>query len=426
MRSFLLIFALAFFTSSIFAQDVPEQLFSSLPDDVTPALSERGKYAVGVKTIAIINDKHVNALKPAENTRPLTVEVWYPSNTTSSETTQYDNQTRSGVKFSIEANAIRDAALLNNSGTKFPVVVLSHGYTGYRTIMFHIGEHLASHGYIAIGIDHTDSTNTDIDFANDAGAGFLSTLMNRAKDQQFVLDWVTSESEFAVALDPDNAGLVGYSMGGYGAVNTIGGCYAFTSQHVNAISGSNDAISNDAIAGALNNCAAGRKEGEDPRWKAAVVMAPWGGQLKIFSSQSLAKIKVPTLYMSGDFDDIVGYEGVRWLFNEHKPSRALLLTYHHARHNIGPHPAPKAAYKNELDIGHYREPSWDSETLAIINQHFTLAMMDCNVKNISTACEYLAVRGSSNQIPVDGIRPEPWKGFDDRYSTGMTMEANTP
>jgi pimeloyl-ACP methyl ester carboxylesterase len=117
-------------------------------------------------------------------------------------------------------------------------------------------------------------------------------------------------------------------MGGYGAVNTIGGCYAFTSQHVNAISGSNDAISNDAIAGALNNCAAGRKEGEDPRWKAAVVMAPWGGQRKIFSSQSLAKIKVPTLYMSGDFDDIVGYEGVRWLFNEHKPSRALLLTYH--------------------------------------------------------------------------------------------------
>ncbi|WP_371194840.1 alpha/beta hydrolase family protein [Glaciecola sp. SC05] len=426
MRGFILLFALSFFTSSALTQTPPEQLFSGLPDDVTPELSKRGQFAVGVKTITVVNDKHLNPLDPTELERSLTLEVWYPTSSSDAEKTYYTDETRSGFTFSIQADAVRDAAVLNDKESVFPVVVISHGYTSYRTAMFHIGEHLASHGYIAVGIDHTGSTNADIDFATNPGAGFLSTLMNRARDQQFTLDWLTGDSEFAELADASSAGVIGHSMGGFGAINTIGACYDFTAPFVAGLSGSEDETANTQLASVLNICSANRENGTDPRWKAAAILAPWGGQHKLFSAESLASVNVPTIYISGDLDDISGYDGIRWMFDNHSFSSTYLLTYHEARHNIAHHPAPKAAYSNELDIGHYYESSWNSETLALINQHIILATMDCYLKSNDKACEYLSIRGSSNQIPVDGEKPAPWKGFDDRFSTGMTMEAKTP
>ena len=42
------------------------------------------------------------------------------------------------------------------------------------------------------------------------------------------------------SIDNNKAGLIGYSMGGYGAVNTIGGCYNFTEATSSAITGIKD------------------------------------------------------------------------------------------------------------------------------------------------------------------------------------------
>lgn len=402
----------------------PEQLFKPLPADVTPQLSQFGDYTVGVKTVSVTIEDYQNPFNPGLDSRPLTLEAWYPAKADTGEPASYINETRSGAVFELAGKALRDASPVESG--QYPVIVISHGYTGYRTIMFHIAEHLASHGYIVVGIDHTDSTNADVDFSADPGAGFLSTLVNRSLDQQFVLDWALGESFVAKISDAASAGLIGYSMGGYGAINTIGGCYAFTEHHVAAISGSQDSAANQALAMGLNQCAARRQEGADPRWKAAVLLAPWGGQHQVFAPDSLAKIKVPSLYIAGDLDDISGYSGIHWLYEQHQLPATQILTYHYARHNIAPHPAPAAAMSNELDIGHYWDATWDMQALAMTNQHFTLAMMNCHVKQSSDACKYLAVRGSSNQHPIDGKKPDPWIGFDDRYSTGMSMQAKQP
>ena len=94
---------------------------------------------------------------------------------------------------------------------KYPLVVLSHGYTGYRTLMFYLAEHLASHGYIVAGIDHTDSTNAEINLKTAPFAGFVSTLLNRYRDQQFVLDQLRREPKLTDdRLDCDKAAAVGY------------------------------------------------------------------------------------------------------------------------------------------------------------------------------------------------------------------------
>ena len=42
----------------------------------------------------------------------------------------------------------------------FPIVIYSHGWTGFRTITVNQIENLVSHGYIVVAPDHTYSTVT--------------------------------------------------------------------------------------------------------------------------------------------------------------------------------------------------------------------------------------------------------------------------
>ena len=408
---------------------IAEQLYTPLPEAVIPELASQGKYTVGVKTLKVINQKQFNPVTQEASDRPLTLEIWYPAFIPNKkEKTTYENETRSGIPFSIQANAYRDAnILIGDKGNKFPLVVISHGYTGYRSLMFYLGEHLASHGYIVAAIDHTDSTNAEVDMAKAPFAGFFSTLLNRSRDQQFTLDYLTTNEHFASkVIDTNNAGLVGYSMGGYGAVNTIGGCYNFNEQTAAMFTDTKNPEKFKQAMSLLNSCAGGQYKDVkvSDKWKSVVAISPWGGQLNLFKDDNLATITTPILYVAGDLDDISGYDGIKSIFNKTGSNSKFLLTYENARHNIAPHPAPHVAKTSELDIGHYYEPVWGSMRLNNINKHFTLAMMDCYIKADKDKCAYLELSGSSNQLSENGKVPEPWKGFDHRYSTGMSWLGN--
>jgi dienelactone hydrolase len=108
------------------------------------------------------------------------------------------------------------------------LVIISHGYPGNRFLLSHLGENLASKGYVVVSIDHTDSTY------NDQGA-FGSTLLNRPLDQLFVLNEMArlNSSDGGTGLkglvNADLTALIGYSMGGYGVVNTLGGGFTAAS-----------------------------------------------------------------------------------------------------------------------------------------------------------------------------------------------------
>jgi len=350
--------------------------------------------------------------------RPLTLEVWYPAHKNSEgEGAQYDNETRTGEPFSIRGRAYRDAQPAGEGD--FPLVVVSHGYTGFRTIMFYLGEHLASHGYVVAAIDHTNSTNADIDFENDPGAGFVSTLMNRSRDQQFVLE-AFADADFALSAitNTDRAGLLGYSMGGYGALNTVGGCYDFSPGTLQQI-GFPEPMAKK-LAPVFNFCNAGR-ERVDPRWSAMVALSPWGQEHGVHDPDSLGKIDVPSLLMVGEQDDIVGFDpGVKSIYEAMAPQERHMLVYENARHNIAPHPAPEVAYNNLDDLGHHIEPAWSVEQLNSINQHFVLAFMDCHVKAQSSACDFLPTTERALQTKrADGSFTPAWPGFKDRWGAAM-------
>lgn len=397
-----------------------ENLYTIKPSRL-PELAKPGEFTVGVKTLSVSNPGQLSMTDfSSKIDRSLTLEVWYPGNAKDASLATYKNETRLGKSFEIQGKAYRDVEAVKNQS--FPLVVLSHGYTGYRTIMYYLGEHLASHGYVVAAIDHTDSTNAEIDFQNAPFAGFPSTLMNRARDQQFVLDKFSENGfEFASIVDNDRAAVIGYSMGGYGAVNTVGGCYQFSKESLMQLGYPEDAAT--GLAPLFSFCHAGRAS-VDPRWKAMIAFAPWGQELQLHAPDALSKIKVPTLYVSGDHDDISGHEhGVKKLFEQTSPADNYLLTYREARHNIATHPAPEVAHAEDIDLGHYEEPAWDVEVINHNNEHFALAFLDCYVKGDKARCEYLPKRENSNQVKQpDGKLTPTWPGFPDRWATGMSFE----
>lgn len=407
---------------------------SNVHPDMLPELSTKGPLKVGVRTSAITHANYVDPFTQQVVPRSLTLEIWYPSADKSLKRASYENELRSGIKFSMLGEATRDVKM--DVSEQWPLVVLSHGYTGYRTIMYYLGEHLASHGYVVVGIDHTDSTNQDIEFATAPFAGFMSTLINRSRDQQMVLDHLSKAEHVkrmlgdTVSWTANNAGVIGYSMGAYGAINTVGGCYDFSAALLASFIQSEDEAQIKGMQAVLNTCSAGQypenvsgKEVQtDPRWKAMMAFAPWGGQHKVFSYNSLANITVPSMLVSGDLDDVSIYAGIQDIYAQFASNDHFLLTYMNARHNIAPHPAPKEAWTVEIDFGHYLEPAWSSQQLNHNNKHFALAMMDCYLKDDANACGYLELSGNSNQVNPEGGLSEPWKGFDNRYSTGMMFE----
>lgn len=399
-----------------------EQLFTEQPT-VTPALANNGGWPVGVKTIQLVNADQLNTTDFTSTTdRALTVEVWYPARAPKSTRTQratYEDQTRSGASFSLQGEAVRNAKQALGK-EQFPLVVISHGYTGYRSIMFYLAEHLASHGYVVASIDHTDSTNAEIDFATAPGAGFVSTLLNRARDQQFVLEALNNGKthKLATLIDPERAAVIGYSMGGYGALNTVGGCYDFSVPFLQGMGIPAEAA--PSMTPLFNICAAGR-ESADPRWRAMIAISPWGGEQNVHSAEALAALRMPMMFVAGDQDDISGYEdGIKKLYEQTGSTEKVLMVYENARHNTAAHPAPKVAYSNDLDIGHYFEPSWNSETITRINEHMTLAFLNCHVKADEKACGYLPAREDITQHKQsDGKLSPPWPGFSDRWGAGV-------
>ena len=396
-----------------------EQLYTDQPT-VTPELAMPGEYSVGVSTLQAVNPTQLSTVDfKSLLDRPLTLEVWYPASITKdSIPSSYKNVTRSHQAFEIQATAFRDAAPLDSKAS-FPLIVLSHGYTGYRTIMFYLGEHLASHGYVVVGIDHTDSTNAEVDFSKNAGAGFASTLRNRARDQQFVLDYFSQQkTPLAKIVNTDHAGIIGYSMGAYGAINTVGGCYNYSDAGLQAVGV--PAELSKALVPVFNSCNAGRTK-PDPRWKAMMAFSAWGGELDVHSAESLKSIKVPSFYASGSLDDIVGFEnGVKKLYQNTGAPSTFLMVYENARHNIAAHPAPQVAYSNDLDIGHHYEPSWDIETLNRINKHMSLAFLNCFIKGSEFHCEYLPAKEDVSQSKMaDGKMSPAWPGFKERWGSGI-------
>ena len=403
-----------------------------------PELASYGPHAVGVRTVEVVDEGRLDVLavdaeaplpEPLPTAdRALTLEVFYPAAEGSEGDTALRALMRDGeTEVTLRGRAVRDAEP-DAEGGPYPLVVVSHGYPGNRFLMAHLAENLASRGYVAASVDHPDSTYDDF-------GPFGSTLVNRPLDQLFVVGAMAELSEgdgfLSGMVDAERTGIVGYSMGGYGAVIAAGA--GVTPEGIAF------AEERGAPHGLLSVHEAG-SEGFadlfDPRLKAVVAFAPWGRARGFWDAEGLAELRVPTLFVVGSQDDVSGYEdGVRLIWEEATGAERALLTFEGAMHNAGaPYPAPPESYAYDEGLGfapfeHYADPVWDTVRLGDVAQHFTTAWLDRHLKGDEAMAPYLDLvpvsdEGVFSEAEGGGFAEDHthWTGFPDRTAKAMRLE----
>ncbi len=406
---------------------------------IAPELAAYGRDAVGVRTLTLVDRNRADVLNTKEGAptarddRRLVVEVWYPATLAAGQMpggTYHTTARNPSIAVTLQGRAVRDARPASEGGP-FPLVILSHGYPGNRYLMSHLGENLASKGFIVVAIDHTDSTY-------DEQRAFASTLYNRPFDQLFVLDEMArlaapgSGSFLSGRLDATRTGIVGYSMGGYGVINVIGGGYSEASQTMRG-------APPNRLLGERSASSAAYRSSIDPRVKAAIAIGPWGMQAGIWDAEGLRGIRTPVLLVAGSVDDISGYaKGTRALFEGAVNADRYLLTFVNANHNAAaPHPVPvevqDAADASLVSYTHHADAVWDTVRMNNILQHFATAYFDRHLKGDVSKQAYLDVvpAGSEAAYAVDREGRELpahtyWKGFRRGTAVGLTLEHATP
>jgi len=399
-----------------------------------PELAAYGNHKVGVHTLTLTHPSQIDILQldPAKPKpqplptydRPLTVEVWYPAIDSAAGDTALKAYIRDGkTQVVLQGKAMRDASPLKAKGP-FPLVLVSHGYPGNRFLLSHLAENIASKGYVVASIDHTDSTYR-------TQSAFASTLVNRPVDQQFVLEQVdrlsNDKASFLYQLaDANNTALIGYSMGGYGALITAGA--SVTDMAVNN--------PRSAPFGTLKRHQAAFHAPVDSRLKTVIAFAPWGMNYAMFSAETLGSVSVPMMLVAGSQDDVSGYEnGVRAIWQGMSNIERALLTYDNANHNAGAvMPAPKEAFyfNDALGFnvsGHYIDAVWDNVRMNNIAQHFVTAWLGKFLKNNAGMESYLDLTPIANEgvwaVSDKGENQDGhtyWKGFDKRTAKGLRFE----
>jgi len=219
-------------------------------------------------------------------------------------------------------------------------------------------------------------------------------------------------------------------MGGYGALASAGAGYSAQGGAAKLVPGG---YFEELTAGNAK-FAARRRES----LKAVVAIAPWGAQPpnNNWDDPGLAGIRIPSLFIVGDQDDISGYEkGVKRAFDGAVNSERCMLVYENARHNVGGNAPPPEALGDFVARAFFDEPVWRKDRIAAINQHFVTAFLDLYLKGDESRRAYLRLpveksnegawlleRGESPGAKFStGAGNTYWKGFQRRWAVGLEM-----
>jgi dienelactone hydrolase len=415
-----------------------------------PALAARGDYSVGVitETFTHKNQPDLLAAAPAgggvaRQDRVLPVVIWYPTTKPGADTAlaRYvmPAEPKKGVAptptFYKTGEAYADATPVR--GQRFPLVVISPGYRNWAAGFSDLAETLASKGYVVAVIEHHDLEPVALD---DARLSFATTVITRVADQRFIIGELTRQADqgrLKGLYDPANIALIGYSMGGFGALTNLG-----------APLDPNSALYKQAPAGLLTPFTA-----SDPSFdagvpkgvKALIAFAPWGGTppLRAWTSDALARVKTPTLVVVGDHDDVAGYtDGVAWIYDALRGADRRMLIYENARHNVALNGVVPAMAGSFQWMARLEEPVWRRDRILAINRHFVTAFLDGYLKGDASHQAYLAVPTPNAAdgawppapgAPVD-LRANPadpasagyWPGFQRRWALGLRLRVDKP
>jgi predicted dienelactone hydrolase len=405
------------------------------PNGEAPELGRIGNYAIGtvIKDYAFPDRARISTLGvvtgnlPTEERR-LKVRIWYPASASTADRARYTHSFAGPGQppFEIVMQGIAATNAPPLPAQRFPLLLMSHGFGGWSTQFSNLGEVIASHGYVVASIDHNDDQITS---KSDFLLSFGNVLLNRAQDQRQLLARLLADAN-ALNIDSEKVAVLGYSMGGYGALSTAGANYDPASKTI----GNLPATAQKIVTDATPDIAA--------KIDALIIFAPWGGQpdSRVWNPESLARITAPTLMIGGDHDDIVDFkQGVSWIFDNMTGTDRHMLVFLDARHNIIGNPVPSTSATAFPVIEFMNEPVWRQDRINMINQHFVRAFLDLHLKGDKTKAAYLNLptkAAGDGDWPtsfgesVGGTlanekQPQYWRGFQRRWALGLEMHRAT-
>ena len=392
-----------------------------------PALAAFGDHKIGVTTMTFTNPDQIDVVntgqegEPLRYDRTLTVELWYPAADATVPGGTYTAILRDGVTTAeLVGQAARNAA--PDTSDTFPLIIISHGYPGNRFLLSPLAENLASEGYVVASIDHPDSTYDD-------QTAFGSTLVNRPWDQRFVIDSVTAlGGDLGAVIQDDNIAILGYSMGGYGALINAGAGVTLLSTTYEW--GAPQGLLERNMQGTESHASLA-----DDRVKAFVAFGPWGNNTGFWDAEGWKGIEKPLMLVAGGIDEVSQYDAIRGIFDDTVNTTRHLLTFENANHNAGaPMPPPAESYAVSETLGyapfdHYADPVWDNVRMNNISQHFVSAYLDLHLKGDDAKAEFFDL----TPVATDGgwaidengdAAPEHsyWTGFPNRTAAGLRFE----
>jgi predicted dienelactone hydrolase len=419
----------------------------SAPGVEAPELAKLGSFAVGFRQLEMSHSvpdiaRVAGGVADATRQRTLQLLVWYPAAGTADVKVRmhyagalpFPGGDKSPVPYALPGLAQPDAQPAPlSAGARRPLVVLSHGFSGRPSGMVWLAENLASKGYVVAAPWHEDGPFT-------GPPSLVPALLYRMLDQRAVIREMGSLSDGQGPLkglvDPASVAVIGYSMGGYGALSLTGAGLDPAGVLAARMPGGLLAPYTDGDPRLADQAV--------PGLKAVVLMAPWGGQsgIRAWSAAGLARVRLPLLMIAGDQDDIAQYaDGVRRLFDGTVNSDRALLVFQNAGHSIGNGGAPPEAAGIIPYLEYFEDPVWKKERILGIELHMITAFLDRYLKGDGTRAGYLqpaTVRSNDGVwaftpgMPGDGAYSPGsgeitvWKGFQRRWSKGLELHRAAP
>ncbi|MFC5406473.1 alpha/beta hydrolase family protein [Cohnella soli] len=187
--------------------------------------------------------------------RELNVQIWYPAQTKSgmkqapyipelSALSRYAEQKWHIPSFVLDYLRLARthtylASGLSNSQSKYPIIILSHGWPGFSFAYHYLVTGLASRGYVVVAIEHTYGTpaaafpDGSVETMGPSPSEFDLPAWDRiiedvwSEDDKFVLNQLGKldandpEGQFTHRLNLEQAGVIGHSFGGDNALAAL-------------------------------------------------------------------------------------------------------------------------------------------------------------------------------------------------------------
>ena len=388
-----------------------------------PELASLGQFAIGYRTLVLVDRNAVDLVAPHADRR-LTIDLWYPaSQSRGAKPVTYRGtfpQENPGppVAYTVPGLALGNA---KPAAGRYPLVIVSHGRSNTTAALSWLTENLASKGYVVAAIRHGDLPRTE-------AAEGPEILLRRPLDLAFVARSLQESLAREGLVDPTRTALIGYSMGGYGVLTGAGAV-------LDPLGGPGKWVPGGLL---LPYAQGGSLQASlhVSNLKAVIAIAPWGGSVGAWGTTGLAEISAPLLLIAGDRDHTVDYpSGARAVFDAAVHARRYLLTYKGAGHALGLGPAPPQMRSNLWDLSWFEDPLWRKERIIGINLHMITAFLDRFVKEDESRAAYLDGLAAESATgtwqapkgtPFDARSPGTegislWKGFQRDYAEGLEL-----